>query len=263
MAGMQTVPAKGLGFSPEIEYHKGMAVYIAVCDDNIADRKQLERLLGRENQKRTGEGVTLYIDSFGSSEALCKTPSRYDLFLIDITGKKDESGLTVAKRLRDMGIEALIVLISSKVDYAQIAPEDSDYIFRTQPIYKKDISELVELAIEYSKAKTPQIGIRCKNETHFVDPSDFVYASAKNKASGMEVFLSDGSKIMSTQLISQFASDIAFFDDIMACDLYYVNLAYVSALTPTRILLKDGTKLPIPLKYFPAIKRSLRQRDKT
>jgi hypothetical protein len=44
-----------------------MTIYIAVCDNNIADRKQLERLLEREKDKRLMENYdVLYIDSFWS-----------------------------------------------------------------------------------------------------------------------------------------------------------------------------------------------------
>ena len=45
-------------------------MHLAVCDDNIADRKQTERLLGRQSDrifKETGERI--YIDSYGNVEA--------------------------------------------------------------------------------------------------------------------------------------------------------------------------------------------------
>ena len=38
-------------------------MYIAVVADNIADRKQLERLLGRANDALCEETGTLYIDA--------------------------------------------------------------------------------------------------------------------------------------------------------------------------------------------------------
>ncbi len=59
-----------------------MTIYLAICDNNIADRKQLERLLEREKDRRLRENNdVLYIDSFGSEEALLATPVKYDIFL--------------------------------------------------------------------------------------------------------------------------------------------------------------------------------------
>ena len=35
----------------------GKHMHIAICDDNVADRKHLERLLSRESAKRAGKSV--------------------------------------------------------------------------------------------------------------------------------------------------------------------------------------------------------------
>ena len=36
-------------------------MHIAICDDNVADRKHLERLLSRESDKRAGTPNILYV----------------------------------------------------------------------------------------------------------------------------------------------------------------------------------------------------------
>lgn len=133
-----------------------MAVYIALCDDNIADRKHLERLLGREHDKRNAEGIPLYIDSFGSKEALLRTPNRYDLFLLDLTHAKGADGLSAAREIRLLGIDAEIVLICSTVNYRERAGSEDDFLFRDQPITQNDISELISLAIARARKKTEQ-----------------------------------------------------------------------------------------------------------
>ena len=37
-------------------------MHIAICDDNIADRKQLERLLDRESDRRKGTSGVFFYD---------------------------------------------------------------------------------------------------------------------------------------------------------------------------------------------------------
>ena len=49
-------------------------MHIAVMDDNIADRKQLERLLDRESDRRIQTTGNLYIDSFVALESLFIAP---------------------------------------------------------------------------------------------------------------------------------------------------------------------------------------------
>ena len=53
-------------------------MHLAVCDDNIADRKQTERLLGRESDRRINTTGVLYVDSFGNRNAILCTPMIYD-----------------------------------------------------------------------------------------------------------------------------------------------------------------------------------------
>ena len=57
-------------------------MHIAICDDHIADRKQMERLLSRESDRRIKTTGNLYIDSFGSVSALLHAPMIYNLFFI-------------------------------------------------------------------------------------------------------------------------------------------------------------------------------------
>ena len=59
-------------------------MYIAVIADNIADRKQLERLLNRANDAISDETGTLYIDAFGDEKSFLYTAMRYEIFFVDI-----------------------------------------------------------------------------------------------------------------------------------------------------------------------------------
>ncbi len=253
-----------------------MAIYIAVCDDNIADRKQLERLLGREAQKRGREGTPIYVDSFGNSEALLKTPNRYDMFLIDITNEEDYACLKTASHIIGNGIDSLIVIINSKIDHMNEALNSPEYrihvkdreahlnkesgckesfLFVTQPLLQRDISELVDLAIANASERTPAIEVRCQNETQFLKPEDFLYAQAKDKISGIEIYLSDGRSIMSTETIDQFASNLALFGEIVRLKLCYVNLNHVSKLAINHVIFDNGARLPISLADFLTLKK--------
>ena len=59
-------------------------MHLAICDDHMADRKQMERLLGRESDRRLNTTGVLYVDSFGSKESILTTPMIYDAIFMDI-----------------------------------------------------------------------------------------------------------------------------------------------------------------------------------
>ena len=85
-----------------------MAVFIAILDDDPADRKQSERLLSRERDERIKKGEVIYYDTYGSEEALLPYFIKYDLFLIDVT-KTTRDGMMVAVDLRNRGAEGKLM----------------------------------------------------------------------------------------------------------------------------------------------------------
>ena len=62
-------------------------MHIAICDDNIADRKQLERLLKRESDKRKAKTGLLFADSFGNCRILSTKDSVHIRADIRLTGQ--------------------------------------------------------------------------------------------------------------------------------------------------------------------------------
>ena len=95
-------------------------MHIAICDDNNADRKQLERLLKRESDKRKAKTGLLFADSFGDCRILSTNHMQYDLFFLDMTASAPD-GLTFALQLVENGVTAPIVLCSSKINYKEKA----------------------------------------------------------------------------------------------------------------------------------------------
>ncbi|MCR4740039.1 MAG: hypothetical protein K5886_07250 [Lachnospiraceae bacterium] len=245
-----------------------MALYIAVLDDNAADRKQLERLLDREHTKRQASGQTIYIDSFGNSEALLQTPYRYDLFLIDVENDPEKDSLKVADKITDLGIEALIVIMNKTEDESGFASTDQGfdrnpgqdnerYIRVKKTLYQKDISALTDEALKKASEKTPLIEIRCKDGTVFTPYTCFAYALNRDRQYQTEVHLSDGRVLICTENMAQFSSFLLGYDCMFPCGRNFVNLSHVTSLSPGKLTLSDGTVLRFPLRDYPRAKKRL------
>lgn len=85
-------------------------MHIAVCNDNVADRKQLERLLARESDKRLSTSGNLYVDSYGHPDSLLKNPMQFDAFFIDMELTPDISDSSVLQCLIKAGCSAPVIL---------------------------------------------------------------------------------------------------------------------------------------------------------
>lgn len=94
-------------------------MHIAICDDNMADRKQLEQLLERASDRRIHTTGVFHIDSYGNMDAVMDSSMLYDAFFIDITDGP-VNGFQLVRKLIDAGVAAPIILCISTINYRVI-----------------------------------------------------------------------------------------------------------------------------------------------
>ena len=164
-------------------------MHIAVCDDNVADRKQLERLLKRESDKRAASTGIIYTDSFGNSTSLLSNPMQYDAFYIDMCLTEGITGTEVANALIAQGVNAPIVLCCSKINYrAQSYPEN--VIFLDKPIKVAELGQSIDHALDIMSKAVPLIELREDEDTVYVTEPDILYAEEEGR--NVIVTLKDG-----------------------------------------------------------------------
>ena len=122
-------------------------MHLAVCDDNFADRKQTERLLDRESDKRISTTGNLYADSFGAEEAFFAAPRQYDFFMIDIAGEASLS-VDIARKLREMGIKVPICFLRNAAEFAGIEEMPENILFLEKPIKVAELTSLIDEVIK-------------------------------------------------------------------------------------------------------------------
>ena len=155
-------------------------MYIAVLADNIADRKQTERLLGRANDVLSNETGTLYIDSYGDAQSLMRAPMKYELFFLDIYGAEDH-GRSVIDALKSANVPGKIALV---------LPEDIPFSYQNaieglltiqKPLIATTLHQLIKDAHkEQMQTVVPKVEIRSENETYYVPLEQIIYAQEIN-----------------------------------------------------------------------------------
>ena len=164
-------------------------MHVAICDDNGADRKQMERLLKRESDKRASSTGVLYVDSYGNVDALLANALMYDVFYVDmcLTPGVDVQGIVEA--LRKKGSTAPIVLCSSKINSRQMEfPEN--VFFLDKAIKVAELSESIDKALSIKEEAPSVIELRNESGTTYVTEEEILYAVAKNH--GILVTLTGG-----------------------------------------------------------------------
>ncbi len=220
-------------------------MHIAICDDNIADRKQLERLLKRESEKRSHAFGVFYADSFGDSEILRRKAMQYSLIFIDMTDGNCD-GFELALSLIHSGISAPIVLCSSKINYLErintldVCPVNLMHL--NKAIKTSELSEVIDTAIQMQSLREPTIELRSETDTYYVKEDEIIYASQKGNY--VHVTLTDGKTIPILTAMDNFYDQISMYTHFVRINTYGLfNIAYMKECSLFKVILKDGTEL--------------------
>ncbi len=254
-------------------------MHIAVCDDNIADRKQMERLLKRASDKRIHTTGVLYIDSYGNVDAVMHSPMLYDAFFIDMTSGP-VNGFQLSRRLIDAGCTAPIVLCVSSIDYRAIVeaaiekvPEDavenanhtilrrqlqSQILYLDKPIKTEELDQMLDHALTLKQAAVPTIELRGETETFYVYEDEIMYA--KKNSQYVHIVLTENRELDILSTMQNFYSQICVFDHfIPISEQLLVNITHVEKVSFMSIDIKNGQNFVVSPLQISALKHAYKK----
>lgn len=218
-------------------------MHVAVCDDNVADRKQMERLLGRESDRRAKITEGLYIDSYGNEKALLANPMQYDIFYIDMCRTEGLDGAMIATKLRALGVRAPIYMCCSHIDYRQKELPENIF-FLDKPIKPDMLISSLDYAYELKKNAVPLIELREENETLYVTETDILYGITEKKH--VKVYLTDGRIAKVASSVENLYDQWAHFETfLMPSFKFLLNGRYIKEVGLFRLTMTNGQKFPI------------------
>ncbi len=249
-------------------------MHLAICDDNIADRKQMERLLGRESLKRKDTDGAFYVDSFGNKNAVLSTPMIYDGLFMDMTEEGNDA-VEIANLLRAGGSGLPIIFCCSRIDYRKAENLPDNCFFLDKPIQTEELAAMCSQLQSLVDSREKKMEFRTDTEAFYLTEEEIAYAYQENRT--VRVTLTDGSvKAPVTSMLnfcSMFGFDVDYSNrGIIKLDLgfirisesaiiamigasYLVNLKYVEKVGFAHLLMKDGAKI----KIAPSSRKLLRQ----
>ena len=229
-------------------------MHVAVCDDNIADRKQTERLLGRESDRRAKITERLYIDSYGNEAALLNTPMMYDIFYIDMCKTEGISGEQIAQSLYDAGVRVPIYMCCSQVNYREFdLPENVRFL--DKPLKSDALCASLDHAEEIKSHAVSMIELRDNSETRYVTEADILYATQKGNK--VLVFLSDGQTVSLTTTMDNLFFQWQNFETFFFSNTKnLVNVRHISKIGLLHIHMTDGATLPLKPSQKPYISKA-------
>lgn len=228
-------------------------MHIAICDDNVADRKHLERLLSREYDKRAGTPNVLYVDSYGEKMHFLANPLKYNLIFMDMCA---EQGIVefILEQLDEMGYNAPLVLYSSKIDYTAI-PNLPRYVIHAKKPYIPDpLPDFLALGDKHILKQTIAIKVHTKSMDRLVPTKNIMYALEENNV--CRLYLTDGTSIEINEPLIELRILLEPFKEFERISKNgIVNFQFVSAVTPAALVMQDKRNIKIPILKYREYKR--------
>lgn len=252
-------------------------MHIAVCDDNIADRKQMERLLGRASDRRMHTTGVFYIDSFGNVDAVMHAPMLYNAFFIDMTSGS-VNGFQLARKLIDAGVTAPIILCISTINYraiidaalADAAPDavghsnhdilrgklKSQIQYLNKPIRVAELDEMLDFCVEQKSKIIPTIELRGEKDTLYVYEDEIMYAEKNGNFA--HVTLTEGRQIDILSTMRNLYTQVADFNHFFPIsEQAFVNISFVERFVLLKLTMRDGKSFTVSPLEVSLVRKTL------
>ena len=237
-------------------------MHIAVCDDNVADRKQMERLLTREGDKRRGLVSGLYVDSFGSSASLLYTPMDYDVYFLDFNSE-NTTGIDIVKALIEGGKRSIFVLCCGSNNYREMECPDG-VKFLDKPIDAEELSKMIDVVEDCLSSREPTIEVREDNGKSFrIHESEFIYGTSKGRF--MDLYMTGGRSAHILCSVDNFQSQLQNYPNLLPVNhKSFINAAHIIKLSAFSVTMPGNvvfTLSPLYSKYCKYIYNKLNNQE--
>lgn len=224
-----------------------------VCDDDVSYREHITARL-----KAFGEelSVPLTIAEAGTeSEIDCLDFSKFDLAFLDVD-MGSISGIEVARQLRRARPDAVILFVTNYLEYAPEGYEVQAFRYLLKTKTDEKLKEYLADAIKAFSARRSAFTISIAGEDISIPVEHILYAQAKLRT--VEVHL------INERCPSYcFYSTLARLEETL-CDRgflrvhksFVVNMEHIQKLQCSKVLLTDGTLLPVSEKSYADIRRT-------
>lgn len=231
-------------------------MHLAICDDDIAHRKHFERLMKRESDVRTAEATPLYIDSFGSEEALFYAPRQYDIIFLAVHNLP-VTDLELAKKLRSLQVQVPIVIVRIPGREYPDTSELKDIYYISNPLNPSEIHQMISIAGVFSQNASHLYEIHGIYETKYLSEEMILYANVRDNGK-YSLHLTDGTQLDCDMPLIDFyymvLNDIAFADTGKNA---IINLRYLEKILFSKLVLKGSVTLPVSLSQKGTLRKQL------
>ncbi len=231
-------------------------IRIALCDD---DQKILNYLEERITWYAEEKAVSLYIKKFCFAKELemqLEKNQDYQIYFLDIL-MPDIDGIEIGKVIRKQNEKAVIIYLTSSVDYALQAFGVFAQRYLLKPVKQEEFHEAIEFAVEQALQKQRVLYVNTKEGIHKILYDEIEYV--ENVSRTLYISVVKKEPIISRFLRKSFESDMIELLEsenfVQVHKSFIVNLNYVKLYSQSQIIMSSEKVIPISRNKQTEVKR--------
>lgn len=213
---------------------------IAVCDDNKEYIDEICRLIKLYEGKYTFE-----IDIFMSGEEFIQCNKKYDIIFLDIE-MQAISGLDVAASIRSKKDDAIIIFITSYVNYISDTFRLGAFQFLVKPFSEEDFKIDFERAINTYISKHMKYMVKWREKIFYIEYNEIIYIEAYDRHL---YIITENQKYECVGKITEAYDKLKLYGFIRCHQGYIVNVRKIKMIDKSGVMMGNMVQLPVSRKY--------------
>lgn len=223
---------------------------ILICED---EKQYSDAVVSAIHRWQRKCGSSISIDLFHSSEDMLECilkKNNYDLAFLDIQFPGEMNGLEVARELKKINEQTILVFISNYREYAIDGYQVNALRFLCKPFSDAQLFECLDIAMHQWKLTADAfLFLETKQQVFKLPYKSIHYIESRAHYLTVHLVSFESPAITVRKKLSEMIAalpDDLFVQCHQSC---IVNLLYIQKISRTRAFLIDGTELPVSMKY--------------
>lgn len=231
---------------------------IAICDDNVKIHSRLEEEVQMiADEMKVNMEVTCFSDGESLLDVIKENENEFDILLLDVD-MPGVSGLEVAKILREMESNVMIIFVSAYENYVFDSIKYGPFRYIRKFRVKEELPLALRAAEELlKKEKERYIVIKGEDREYKVPHSKICYFEIENRK--LNIYLTDGEVIGVWKTIKDFLTELDDENFVKIHSGCGVNIKYIKEYSPYDITIDNDKKILASRAGIKAVKGKLQK----
>lgn len=235
-------------------------IKVLVCDDDAAFCKKMADLV-RKSQPVDGcsAAVTTCCDPVALTD---KALGQFDIAFLDIN-MGAYSGLELAYHIRSLNLDTILIFVTNYVQYSLEGYEVQAFRYLLKSELEEKLPGYYQKALEELQHSADEITFSANGEQFHIKYQDILYMESRQRVMRLFTLTDTRSRGYFYASMEDTEKQLAPVGFLRVQRSYLVNMAHIQKLNYDKVILTNGTELPVSQKMYSSIKaKYLRWRNR-